>query len=236
MITPPIVGVPAFWWCPSGPSSRMCWPNSRSRRNSMNFGLRNRQMSSAAVPPNRIRPISAARRAGAGAVGAPCSCARAPAERCTRSSPTPREAFTSTVSPSCSSVASSSAAAPRIGHGVGLARELRAHLGRQRPDGDEQVDAAFARVQPDLAVQALRLRAQLEHVAEHRHAARGRRLEPGRRSPRAWTSGWRCSSRRSRPPRRAARGARRAAPRSARPGCPAGRSPAPAPPRRPPAG
>ena len=38
MISPPIVGVPALAWWPSGPSSRICWPNSRSRRYSMNFG------------------------------------------------------------------------------------------------------------------------------------------------------------------------------------------------------
>ena len=64
MITPPIVGVPAFWWWPSGPSSRMCWPNSRSRRNSMNFGLRKMQMSSAAVPPKRRphQPLPSSRR------------------------------------------------------------------------------------------------------------------------------------------------------------------------------
>ena len=29
---PPIVGVPALPWCPAGPSSRMCWPNSFRRR------------------------------------------------------------------------------------------------------------------------------------------------------------------------------------------------------------
>ena len=53
---PPIVGVPAFSWCPSGPSSRMCWPNSRSRMNSMNFGPRNMQMNSEPIPPMRISP------------------------------------------------------------------------------------------------------------------------------------------------------------------------------------
>ena len=26
MSTPPMVGVPAFFWCPLGPSSRMYWP------------------------------------------------------------------------------------------------------------------------------------------------------------------------------------------------------------------
>src|SRR3954451_11284786 len=55
MMIPPIVGVPAFEWC-SGPSSRMNWPNSRSRRNSMNFGERKMQMSSEAVPAIRTSP------------------------------------------------------------------------------------------------------------------------------------------------------------------------------------
>src|SRR4051794_13482176 len=56
MMIPPIVGVPAFSWWPSGPSSRMCWPNSLTRRNEMNFGLRKMQMRRAAVPPMRISP------------------------------------------------------------------------------------------------------------------------------------------------------------------------------------
>ena len=57
MMIPPIVGVPALTWWPSGPSSRMCWPNSRSRSDSMNRGDRNMQISSAAVPPMRTSPI-----------------------------------------------------------------------------------------------------------------------------------------------------------------------------------
>src|SRR3954462_883914 len=56
MMIPPIVGVPALAWWPSGPSSRMFWPNSRARRNSMNFGERKMQMSSEAVPAIRTSP------------------------------------------------------------------------------------------------------------------------------------------------------------------------------------
>ena len=56
MMIPPIVGVPALEWWPSGPSSRMFWPNSRSRRNEMNFGDRKMQMSSEAVPAIRTSP------------------------------------------------------------------------------------------------------------------------------------------------------------------------------------
>src|SRR4051812_15136396 len=55
MMIPPIVGVPALEWC-SGPSSRMNWPNSRSRRNAMNFGDRKMQISSEAVPAIRTSP------------------------------------------------------------------------------------------------------------------------------------------------------------------------------------
>ena len=56
MMIPPIVGVPALEWCPSGPSSRMLWPNSRSRRNEMNLGERKMQISSEAVPAIRTSP------------------------------------------------------------------------------------------------------------------------------------------------------------------------------------
>src|SRR3954451_3706573 len=53
---PPIVGVPAFAWCPSGPSSRISWPNSRWRASEMNLGPRNMQMSSEPRPAIRIDP------------------------------------------------------------------------------------------------------------------------------------------------------------------------------------
>src|SRR5690349_7140536 len=59
MIRPPIVGVPALAWCSCGPSSRMCWPNSRTRRYSMNFGPRKMQISIAAMPAIKTSPISA---------------------------------------------------------------------------------------------------------------------------------------------------------------------------------
>ncbi len=54
--SPPIVGVPALPWCPAGPSSRMCWPNSFRRRYSMKRGPRNMQMSREAMPPMRTSP------------------------------------------------------------------------------------------------------------------------------------------------------------------------------------
>src|SRR5487761_2339710 len=42
MTTPPIVGVPALAWCVDGPSSRMSWPNERSRRNRIHSGVTRR--------------------------------------------------------------------------------------------------------------------------------------------------------------------------------------------------
>src|SRR4051795_8341102 len=69
MMIPPIVGVPAFSWWPSGPSARMNWPNSRSRRNAMNFGDRKMQMSSDAVPAMRTSPMSVQRLARARGAG-----------------------------------------------------------------------------------------------------------------------------------------------------------------------
>src|SRR3954465_7668114 len=57
-ISPPIVGVPALVWCSCGPSSRMCWPNSRTRRNSMNLGPRKMQINIAAMPAIRTSPIA----------------------------------------------------------------------------------------------------------------------------------------------------------------------------------
>src|SRR4051794_38355192 len=56
-ISPPIVGVPALAWCSCGPSSRMCCPNSFTRRSSMNFGPRKMQISIAAMPAIRTSPI-----------------------------------------------------------------------------------------------------------------------------------------------------------------------------------
>src|SRR4051812_13786183 len=63
-ISPPIVGVPALAWCSCGPSSRMCWPNSFTRRNSMNFGPRKMQISIAAIPAINTSPIEQLLEAG----------------------------------------------------------------------------------------------------------------------------------------------------------------------------
>src|SRR5947208_11189320 len=57
MIRPPIVGVPALAWCSCGPSSRMFWPNSLTRRYSMNLGPRKMQISIAAMPAISTSPM-----------------------------------------------------------------------------------------------------------------------------------------------------------------------------------
>ena len=182
----------------------MCWPNSRLRRNSMNFGLRKMQMSSAAVPPKRIRPISAAPAPAArpprtdGSASA-ASLRAAPARRRAPRPPArarpPREPFTSTVSPSRSSAPSSSAAALGVGDAVGLPGEPVAHLGGQRAHGHEQLDpAARPRARRSRGGSARRPGRARACRRARPPAARGP-SRPGRRSLRAWTSGWRCSSR-----------------------------------------
>src|SRR5438445_2042427 len=68
MSTPPIVGVPCLVRCASGPSSRMCWPNSFRRRNSMNFGPTMIDTTIAITPAarTRITGVSRGRHLGQG--------------------------------------------------------------------------------------------------------------------------------------------------------------------------
>src|ERR671924_186727 len=55
MSRPPMVGVPCLSTCRSGPSSRMCWPNSFRRRNWMNFGPTMIEMTIATMAAMRTR-------------------------------------------------------------------------------------------------------------------------------------------------------------------------------------
>ena len=98
--------------------------------------------------------------------------ARMPAE--TASRPTPRDALTSTVSPGRTSSRRERRRGRGVGDGVHLAAVARAHVRRERPDGDQDLDAAVARVRADLGVEAQLVGAELEHVAEHGDAAPGR--------------------------------------------------------------
>src|SRR3954463_4117160 len=124
MMIPPIVGVPALAWWPSGPSSRMFWPNSRSRRNEMNLGDRKMQISSEAVPAIRTSPTGQRLRDGLQAD---------PAGRLHEHDVTGGDQL-----------------ADEFGRGacvrdvVGFA--VDSHVSREGPHGDEDVDAGRGRV------------------------------------------------------------------------------------------
>ena len=133
---------------PRDPSSRMCWPNSRARRNSMNLGLRKMQISSAAVPPKRMRPIQRRSGPAPGAARAgvrPCPRVAASAETTARGR---RRA-----SPSRAPCRRRDAA-PRAARGGLRRRPRRAALAverarrsraAERPHRDEQLDARARR-------------------------------------------------------------------------------------------
>ena len=169
MMIPPIVGVPAFAWCSCGPSSRMCWPNSRARRNWMNLGDRKMQMSSEAVPPIRTSPIS--RRLPRSPVPV-CRAARRGGERLGHDlEPDPARPLDEHHIARLDQSASERRRARRVRHPMRLALEPGCHLRRQRADRDQQIHARLRGVGADLAVALALSRAELEHVAEHGDAA-----------------------------------------------------------------
>src|SRR3954469_24235588 len=135
MMIPPIVGVPALEWC-SGPSSRMNWPNSRSRRNAMNLGERKMQMSREAVPAIRTSPtgrrLRADQRLGHGL------------------EPDPSRRLDQHDVAGLDDLARGGRGRGRIGRQDGLAGERAGRLGGQRADGEEHVDAGGGGVRADL--------------------------------------------------------------------------------------
>src|SRR3954447_12673887 len=152
-ISPPIVGVPALVWCSCGPSSRMCWPNSRTRRNSMNLGPRKMQISIAAIPAIRTSPIADLHqlrqllgdRLEAGGARALDQDRVAGLQTCRQ----------------------------QLGRLVGIGDQLvGVVVARRQADPDHQVDPAGAGVLADLAVVARRIRAELAHLAQKRDRAR----------------------------------------------------------------
>src|SRR4051794_15969715 len=151
MISPPIVGVPALAWCSCGPSSRICWPNSRSRRNSMNFGDRKTQISSDAVPAISTSPIRQRLRHDL----------EADAPRALDEQHVAR----------LDQLAGQRRGLGGVGDRVRVAVEGVEHHGRARADGDEHIDPGGAGGLPHLAVQVGLAVAELEHVAEDRDAA-----------------------------------------------------------------
>ncbi len=139
----------------------------------MNFGLRKMQISRAVVPPKTMRPIQACSGAAtpAGAAALPPAPASRRSASQTSSRPTPREPLTSTVSPGREELREQPCGRGRVGQAARRAAVAGGDLVRQRADRDEQLDARVAGVLAELAVQIRSLRAQLEHVAEHRHEA-----------------------------------------------------------------
>ena len=157
MMIPPIVGVPAFAWWPAGPSSRMCWPNSRSRRNAMNFG----DEEDADEQRGRAGDEDLAHQAPSSASA-------------TTSRPTPRERLDEHgVARRAASSGHDAAAACASASGVTLAVAV-GHVRGARPDGDEHVDArSRGRGRRSPRGSGL-VGPELEHVAEHGDAAPGR--------------------------------------------------------------
>ncbi len=198
MIRPPIVGVPALAWCSCGPSSRMCWPNSLTRRYSMNLGPRKMQISIAAMPaistspmsgrvlvaprglqqlPQRLghgleaggaRALDQDRVAGFGLRGEP---AQPPPRACRAARP---------------------GHSPRAGSPTPTSRSMPLGTG------------ALA----DLTVVAGGAGAELGHLAEHRDPSFALERSEVARARRASRPGWRCSSRSQGRFRRPSRGAR----------------------------
>ena len=141
MMIPPIVGVPALVWWPLGPSSRMFWPNSRWRRNSMNFGLRNRHISSDAVPAISTRPESGARHA---------SSSLAPSASADELQAHPARGLDEHDVARARQLWDDRRGLAGVGHGVGLAAEALGDRRRQRPDRDQDVDAGGGGVLAEL--------------------------------------------------------------------------------------
>src|SRR3954454_19858307 len=130
MMIPTMVGVPALAWWPSGPSSRMFWPNSRARRKAMNFGERKMQMSSEAVPAIRTSPTGQRLRDGL--------------------EPDPARCLHEHDVAGGDEFGDELGGGRRVGHAVRFAVEL--HKGRERPHGDQHVHAGRGRVGAELAV------------------------------------------------------------------------------------
>ena len=175
-IRPPIVGVPAFAWCSCGPSSRICWPNSLTRRNWMNFGPRKIVISIAAMPAIRTSPRSI----WFDAISPMRHRARSSSARTASvnaSSPTAREPFTRTASP----LAEQPADDPTPSTGVGRPL-VRGVVAGELADADDRVDAEIARVGAGLAVVGGAVGAELAHPAEDGDPAAAQRARAARLS------------------------------------------------------
>ncbi len=158
---PPIVGVPCLTWCPAGPSSRMCWPNSLRRRNSMNLGPARIEIAIAKIPA--ARTLSTRRR-------------------------TPREGFRDDLEPDRARALDEHDVAGLDEPGRAFRRLVRigdplAPVGtRELPDPEHDVDAELPDQLADLTVVVGRRRSELGHLSENGDLAsgvRGEMLERG---------------------------------------------------------
>src|SRR3954469_13921335 len=151
-ISPPIVGVPALVWCSCGPSSRMCWPNSRTRSNSMNLGPRKMQISIAAIPAIRTSPIADLHQLRQ-LLGDGLKTGR-----------------TGTLDED--RIAGLQPCRQQLGRLVGVGDELvGVVVAGGQADADHEVDSGRAGVLPDLVVVTRRVGSQLPHLAQHREGA-----------------------------------------------------------------
>ena len=89
----------------------------------------------------------------------------------TISSPTPRDPLTSTTSPAPTSSGSSAAASPASSSACDSPSNSLEHRGGARAHRHQQLDPGGRRVGADLAVVLVLGGAELEHVAQDRHAA-----------------------------------------------------------------
>ena len=142
----------------------------------MNFGARNRHISSDAVPAIRTRPeIDPVVDAATGSRAAGAHATPASSARHTTSRPTPREALTSTTSPGASSSGSSAAAASASATGSPPPSKRSAIAAASGPTVTSTSTPASSAVRADLVVEPALVGTELEHVAEHRDARRCRR-------------------------------------------------------------
>ena len=167
MMIPPIVGVPALVLWPAGPSSRMFWPNSRRRRNSMNLGLRNRHSEQRRGTRDQDTPGDRAHQAcGPRAVGRGLGRLQRPAHPLE----TDRErALDQHHVTGADQLGNQVGRRRRVGHGVDLAAERLGDRLGQRPDRDQQPDAGAGHLLAELDVVAARTRTELAHVSEYGH-------------------------------------------------------------------
>ena len=177
MSTPPMVGVPSLVLWPSGPSSRMFWPNSLRRSQRMNGG-----------PMTSIRTMASTLAPMALSIGRPpLRCAGA-APRRRAPGAAAREALTSTALPAGTTSGSAARHSSTVANqrSPGGAGEV---VAGELADG-HQAHAGGGAVLADGAVEGVGAGAELVHVAEdgHRRAAVGDARRGGRRRP-SWPRG-----------------------------------------------